>query len=80
MPAVVPLISTASVLPEFSVSVFVLRIPAEVPGASVPPLLTVTEAFTVPVPPIVPPEFTVTADVIEPVTDSVPALTVVAPV
>ena len=36
---------------------------------------------TVPVPPMVPPALTVTAELaIEPFTDSVPALTVVAPV
>ena len=53
--------------------------PIEVPGDSVPPLLT-TVVPTVPVPPSVPPLLTVTLDnAIEPVTSNVPALTVVAP-
>ena len=53
-------------LPAVRVSVPVLRIPGEVPGASVPPLLTVTVLPTVPVPPSVPPLFTVTGEAIEP--------------
>ena len=80
-PAVVPLISTFSVLPARSVSVRVLRIPGEAPGASVPPLLTVTVLAMVPVPPSVPPLFTSTGEAIEPglLTSNVPAFTVVAP-
>ena len=55
-------------------------VPGELPGAKVPPLLIVV-APTVPVPPSVAPLLTVTAELaIEPFTDSVPALTVVAPV
>jgi hypothetical protein len=55
--------------------------PGLFPGASVPPLFTVTEPLIVPLPPRVPP-FTVTAlaDAVEPLTRRVPALTVVAPV
>ena len=81
VPAVVPLISTVSVLPAVSVSVPVLRIPGEAPGAIVPPLLTVTVLPIVPVPPSVPPLFTVTGEAIEPglLTSNVPAFTVVAP-
>ena len=81
VPTVVPLISTASVLPDVRVSAPVLRIPGEIPGAIVPPLFTVTVLPTVPVPPSVPPLFTVTGEAIEPglLTSNVPALTVVAP-
>jgi hypothetical protein len=55
------------------------------PGASVPPLLMVVDAtrpVTVPVPPSVAPELTVTPldAAIEPETRSVPADTVVAPI
>ena len=55
-------------------------VPMPLPGASVPPLITVDG--NVPVPPIVPPVLTVSPleDAIEPLTKSVPALTVVAPV
>jgi hypothetical protein len=54
--------------------------PIELPGASVPPLTVVSP--TMPLPPSVPPAFTVVSadDAIEPFTESVPALTVVAPV
>ena len=54
------------------------RTPALAPGASVPFTVTV---LVVPVPPSVPPEFTVVAELrIEPLTRSTPASTVVAPV
>jgi hypothetical protein len=58
-----------------------VNVPIELPGASVPPLLIAAEP-TVPLPPSVPPAFTVVRiDVaIEPFTSNVPALTVVAPV
>ena len=50
-----------------------------VPGASVPPLLTLT-LVNVPVPASVPLLLIVTGDVIEPLTASVPASTKVGPV
>ena len=55
-------------------------VPIELPGASVPPLITVDA--TVPVPPSVPPALTVTRLelAIEPSTCSSPPLTVVVPV
>ncbi len=53
--------------------------PIELPGASAPPDIAVLP--TVPLPPSVPPAFTVVSDevAVEPLTESVPALTVVAP-
>ncbi len=56
-----------------------LRVPIELPGASVPPAMLVVP--TVPEPPSVPPAFTVRLDelAIEPLTISRPADTVVAP-
>ncbi len=58
-----------------------VSVPIELPGATVPPLATEVVG-TVPVPPSVPPLATATPleDAIEPFTDSVPALTLVAPV
>ena len=50
-----------------------VSVPIELPGANVPPLMVVLP--TVPLPPSVPPAFTVMAELaIEPFTDSVPAL------
>ena len=55
-----------------------MRVPIELPGASVPPLIVVLP--TMPMPPSVPPALTVTAELaIEPFTDSGPPSTVVAP-
>jgi hypothetical protein len=55
-------------------------VPIELPGESVPPLLMVVLPM-MPLPPMVPPALTVRAELaIEPFTDSVPPLTVVAPV
>ena len=75
------MISTASVLPAVSVKFPLLIIPALLPGASVPPLLTVTGP-TLPVPPRVAVLLTLIALAGErlPVTRSTPALMVVAPV
>jgi hypothetical protein len=57
----------------------IVNVPIELPGASEPPLIVVLP--TVPVPPMVPPVFTVVAEVaIEPFTIRVPAFTVVVPV
>jgi hypothetical protein len=54
-------------------------VPGELPGANVPPLMMVV-APTVPMPESMAPAFTVTAELaIEPLTISVPALTVVVP-
>ncbi len=54
-------------------------VPMELPGAKVPPLIKTSPM--VPVPPSVPPLFTVVMELlIEPLTDRVPELTVVAPV
>jgi hypothetical protein len=54
-------------------------VPIELPGESVPPLMVVLPI--VPLPPIAPPALTVMVELaIEPFTESVPALTVVAPV
>ena len=55
---------------------------ADTPGERMPPLLTVTPPFTVPVPASAAPLATVTAEpaASEPVTLKVPALMVVAPV
>ena len=55
-------------------------VPIEFPGERLPPLLTVVEA-TVPIPPSVAPDATVTPfeEASEPLTSSVPALTVVGP-
>ena len=60
----------------------VVRIPGEFPGERFPPELTITVPEIVPVPPSVPPLFTVTADALEvlPFTSSAPPFTVVAPV
>ena len=56
-----------------------VSVPIELPGESVPPLIVVLPI--VPLPPMVPPALTVRAELaIEPFTDSVPPLTVVAPV
>jgi len=54
--------------------------PIELPGPSAPPLITVSP--TMPLPPRVPPAFTVTplADVMSPLTLSVPPLTFIGPV
>ena len=58
---------------------FTVSRPIELPGASVPPLTVVLP--TVPLPPSVPPAFTVTAELaMEPLTDSVPPLITVGPV
>ena len=59
---------------------WIVSVPIELPGASVPPLMVVWPR--VPLPPMLPPAFTVSPldDTIEPLTDSVPALTVVGPV
>ena len=55
-----------------------MRVPIELPGASVPPLMVVLPMM--PVPPMVPPALTVSAELtIEPFTDSVPPSTVVEP-
>ncbi len=57
-----------------------VSVPIELPGASTPPAETLVVP-TVPEPPSVPPLFTVTFELaIEPLTRSVPPLTVVAPV
>ena len=55
--------------------------PGELPGATVPLLLTVKvlPELMVPLPPNVVPPVTVTFEVIEPFTNSTPALTVVVP-
>ena len=57
-----------------------VSVPIELPGDSVPPLMVVLP--TVPVPPSVPPAFTVVVGeaAIEPFTSSVPPLTMVLPV
>jgi hypothetical protein len=57
-----------------------VSVPIELPGASVPPLMVVVP--TVPLPPRVPPAFTVVRldDAVDPFTASVPPFTVVAPV
>ena len=67
--------------PLTSVTAPVDRIPALAPGDSVPPLATLT-APVVPDPPSVPVLLIVVSedDAIEPMTSSVPELTVVAPV
>ena len=58
---------------------FTVNRPIELPGASLPPLMVVSP--TVPLPPSVPPAFTVTAELaIEPFTDSVPPSITVGPV
>ena len=74
-------ISMLSVAPGVSSRLPVCSVPGLAPGARKPPFATVT-APTVPVPPSVAPPLTVTAlaAAIEPLTSSVPALTVVAPV
>jgi hypothetical protein len=62
--------------------VIVMAVPGTpAPGAKVPPLLTCVLP-TVPVPPSVPPLFTLVRldDAIEPFTSSVPPLTLVVPV
>ena len=61
-----------------------VSVPMEAPGARVPPARTFTGPRILPVPPIAPPEFTVTVvvsgSVPAPLTRSVPALTMVTPV
>lgn len=52
----------------------------EFPGARVPPPLVITWPVIVPVPLRIPPAFTVVFEVSDPLTASVPALTVVVPV
>ncbi|MCY1421641.1 hypothetical protein D3C76_1488520 [compost metagenome] len=80
LPAVVPLISTVSVLPAFiSRSPFTVRVPALLPGDKVPPLLTVTLPPSVPEPARVPLLLTMVALAVLPFTASVPADTVVVP-
>ena len=58
---------------------WIVSVPIELPGASVPPLMVVEG--NMPLPPMLPPAFTVSPldDAIEPFTESVPAFTVVAP-
>ncbi len=89
VPAVVPAMSTASVLPEASERLpLTVSVPAPLsPGDRVPPLCTLSVcvealANTLPVPPSVPPDATVTLEVAPrvPSTCRVPALTVVEPV
>ena len=81
VPAVVPLISTASVLPAAMLrSPLTVRVPGLTPGERVPPFCTVTVPPSVPLPPRVPPLATVVAPAVLPVTDRVPADTVVVPV
>jgi hypothetical protein len=58
---------------------FTVIVPIELPGESVPPLMIVLPS--VPVPPSLPPAFTVTVELaIEPFTIRVPPSIVVAPV
>ena len=82
LPGVVPPISTANVEPLANDTLPVFRIPGLVPGATVPPLATLTVPPTVPCPPRVPLLLTETAlpEAVEPLTTRVPALIVVAPV
>jgi hypothetical protein len=61
LPGAVPPISTSKVDPLAKLTKPVLRMPGLVPGAAVPPLFTVTEPFTVPVPASVPELLTVKA-------------------
>ncbi|MCY1345414.1 hypothetical protein D9M69_314740 [compost metagenome] len=80
VPAVVPLISTARVLPAPITRLpFTVRVPALLPGDRVPPLWTVTLPPKVPLPARVAPLPTVVALVVVPFTDKVPAETVVVP-
>src|SRR5947209_8194469 len=83
-PAPVPFRVTRKVDPALRVAPPTVRMPVGLPGASVPPLLTVTAPEMVPVPDRVPP-VTVTgpvpvADPLTLVTVSVPWATVVPPV
>ena len=81
------MISTARVLPAFICRLpFTVRVPALLPGDSVPPLCTVRVlvellAKRLPSPPRVAPAATVTPEVADsaPFTSRVPALTLVAP-
>ncbi len=78
----VPLISTSKFEPLLKVTLPVLRMLELVPGATVPPLATLTIPPTVPVPPKVPVLLTLTAlpEAVELLTSSVPPLIVVVPV
>ena len=77
-----PFTSTENVEPLANDTLPVFKMPGELPGATVPPLFTVKEfaLLIVPLPPSVVPPVTVTFEVIEPFTNSLPASIVVLPV
>ncbi|MCY1345419.1 hypothetical protein D9M69_314790 [compost metagenome] len=80
-PAIVPLICSARVLPAAMLSgPLMVRMPVALPpGASVPPLCTVTAPPSVPIPARVAPLPTVVAPAVLPLTTRVPAETWVVP-